>query len=190
MKQKEHVFIFYLQYIQCVFLIKKNPLNRGLPVLDNGFVICEKFMAAIWILVFYIHRKVQYEVFIGISIKRVGFWTRMNTYFAKAKKKGHKRVEESFSISSIDDTTMLLHFFQTPKIPGTFSDFLIQLEATTIEYTMSKVEWYSRPPHAAPCAPRLSAASPRPCCCNAARARRYIRKQLMKIPSRIQIAIV
>ena len=72
MKQKEHVFIFYLQYIQCVFLIKKT-LNRGLPVLDNGFVICEKFMAAIWILVFYIHRKVQYEVFIGISIKRVGF---------------------------------------------------------------------------------------------------------------------
>ena len=45
---------------------------------------------------------------------------------------------------------MLLHFFQTPKIPGTFSDFLIQLEATTIEYTMSNVEWYSRPPHAAP----------------------------------------
>lgn len=110
--------------------------------------------------------------------------------FCKSKKKGHKRVEESFSISSIDDTTMLLHFFQTPKIPGTFSDFLIQLEATTIEYTMSNVEWYSRPPHAAPCAPRLSAASPRPCCCNAARARRYIRKQLMKIPSRIQIAIV
>ena len=74
----------------------------------------------------------------------------MNTYFAKAKKKGHKRVEESFSISSIDDTTMLLHFFQTPKIPGTFSDFLIQLEATTIEYTMSNVEWYSHPPLGAP----------------------------------------
>ena len=45
---------------------------------------------------------------------------------------------------------MLLHFFQTAKIPGTFSDFLIQLEATTIEYTMSNVERYSRPPHAAP----------------------------------------
>ena len=28
----------------CLFS-KKNPLNRGLTVLDNGFVICEKFMA-------------------------------------------------------------------------------------------------------------------------------------------------
>ena len=87
MKQKEQVFISYSQYIQYRSL-KEYPLNWGLPVLDNGFVICEKFMAAIWILVFYIHRKVQYEVFIGISIKRVGFWTWMNTYFAKAKKKG------------------------------------------------------------------------------------------------------
>ena len=101
------------QIVLFAYFRKKNPLNRGLPVLDNGFVICEKFMAAIWILVFYIHRKVQYEFFHWHFHKTHGVLNLNEHIFCKSKKR-HKREEESFlfpaqTIHFI--TTMLLHFF-------------------------------------------------------------------------------
>ena len=78
-----------LKSTDCVICLfsKKKTLNRGLPVLDNGFVICEKFMAAIWILVFYIHRKVQYEFFHWHFHKTHGVLNLNEHIFCKSKKK-------------------------------------------------------------------------------------------------------